>query len=32
MVKKYTEPDAHPRAFVNMANEYYTAANIVRIV
>ena len=27
MVKKYTESDAHPRAFVNTANEYYTAAN-----
>lgn len=27
MMKKYTESDAHPRAFVNMANEYYTAAN-----
>jgi hypothetical protein len=27
MVKKYTESDAHPRAFVNIANEYYTAAN-----
>ena len=27
MAKKNTGPDAHPRAFVNMANEYYTAAN-----
>jgi hypothetical protein len=27
MVKKYTAPEAHPMAFINMANEYYTAAN-----
>jgi hypothetical protein len=27
MVKKSTGSDAHPRAFVNMANEYYVAAN-----
>jgi hypothetical protein len=32
MVKKYTAPDAHPIAFINVANEYYTAANALLVL